>query len=160
MKNIFAPWRISYIQNSKKTSGCIFCDFPKQDEDDKNFIIHRGTSCFVIINRYPYNSGHIMVVPYRHTSDYSSLSPEEVTELHRLSSVAMDVMHRTIKPEGFNLGINIGKVSGAGVDDHIHLHIVPRWNGDTNFMPVMGDVRVIPQSLEETYRMFVENWPR
>lgn len=113
-----------------------------------------------MINRYPYNSGHVMVIPYRHTSDFSSLSPLETEEMHLLASQAMDVMARTFRPEGYNLGINIGKVSGAGVDGHIHLHVVPRWNGDTNFMPVMGDVRVIPQSLEETYEIFVENWPQ
>lgn len=101
-----------------------------------------------------------MVVPYRHTSDYCSLTGEEIGEIHRLSATAIDVMKKTIKPEGFNLGVNLGKVAGAGVEDHVHLHIVPRWNGDTNFMPVMGDVRVIPQSLEETYRVFAESWPR
>lgn len=160
MKDIFAPWRISYIQSTNKPSGCIFCSFPEQDRDEENLILHRGQHSFVILNRYPYNSGHLMVVPYRHTSDYCSLKTEEVNEIHNLSSIAIDVMKRTIKPEGFNLGVNLGKVAGAGVEDHVHLHIVPRWNGDTNFMPVMGDVRVIPQSLEDTYRVFAESWPR
>lgn len=100
-----------------------------------------------------------MVIPYRHTSDYCSLSVTEISEIHLLSSAAIETMKKTIKPEGFNLGINLGKVAGAGVADHVHLHVVPRWNGDTNFMPVMGDVRVIPQSLEETYRVFRESWP-
>jgi ATP adenylyltransferase len=100
-----------------------------------------------------------MVVPYRHTAEYGSLNPGEVAEMHRLTSISMDVIKRTMNPEGFNLGINIGKVAGAGVADHVHMHVVPRWNGDTNFMPVMGDVRVVPQSLEETYRIFKEAWP-
>lgn len=134
MKKIFAPWRISYIQSSDKPSGCIFCAFSEQDLDEENLIIHRGQESFVIINRYPYNSGHLMIVPYRHTSDYCSLTVKEVTEIHNLSSVAINVMKKTIRPEGFNLGVN-----------HVHLHVVPRWNGDTNFMP--------------TYRIFRDSWP-
>ncbi len=151
---------MSYIQSTDKPSGCIFCAFPEEDKDEENLIIHRGKRSFVILNRYPYNSGHLMVVPYRHTSNYGSLTTEEICEIHHLSSVSIEVMKSTIKPDGFNLGINLGKVAGAGVEDHVHLHIVPRWNGDTNFMPVMGDIRVIPQSLEDTYRVFRESWPR
>jgi len=159
MKKIFAPWRAAYIQSVEKTSGCIFCVFPAREDDEDNLILFRGESCFVILNRYPYNSGHLMVVPYRHTAEYGSLNLGEVAEMHRLTSISMDVIKRTMNPEGFNLGINIGKVAGAGVVDHVHMHVVPRWNGDTNFMPVMGDVRVVPQSLEETYRIFKEAWP-
>lgn len=159
MKDIFAPWRIAYIQSTDRPSGCIFCSFPSQDADENNLIIYRGKESFVILNRYPYNSGHLMIVPYRHTADYCSLSVTEVSEIHHLSSIAINVMKKTLKPEGFNLGVNLGKVAGAGVEDHVHLHVVPRWNGDTNFMPVMGDVRVIPQSLEETYRVFRDSWP-
>lgn len=159
MKKIFAPWRAAYIQSGEKPSGCIFCVFPAREDDEENLILFRGESCFVILNRYPYNSGHLMVVPYRHTAEYGSLDPKEVAEMHHLTSISMDVIKRTMNPEGFNLGINIGKVAGAGVADHVHMHVVPRWNGDTNFMPVMGDVRVVPQSLEETYRIFKEAWP-
>lgn len=159
MKAIFAPWRISYIRSNEKSCGCIFCNFPKEDNDEENLIVHRGTHCFVMLNRYPYNSGHLMVIPYRHTSDYCSLNMDEITDMNSLACDAISMMRKALNPEGFNMGVNMGKVAGAGIADHIHLHIVPRWNGDTNFMPVMGDTRVIPESLESTYKIFKDNWP-
>lgn len=158
METLFAPWRMAYIASPKEHGGCIFCDFPREDKDRERFILARGESCFVILNAFPYNPGHLMVVPYRHTCDYGSLTAREVTEMHSLSAKAVAVMNRTMKPQGFNMGINLGKVAGAGVEGHLHIHVVPRWNGDANFMPVLGATRVLPEGLAETYRWMKEAW--
>lgn len=156
---IFAPWRSEYILSSdKKEEGCIFCDFPKENKDEENLIIHRGKLCFVIMNRYPYNAGHLMVIPYRHLHDFTKLTREEVAELMQTAQKAVEVLTKVMSPHGFNLGMNIGKVAGAGIDRHLHLHIVPRWNGDTNFMPVVGDTRVVSEALESAYRRLKEAW--
>ncbi|MFA6746844.1 MAG: HIT domain-containing protein [Aminobacterium sp.] len=159
MESIFAPWRMAYIANSSKQESCIFCDFPKMNEDEKNLIIYRGKCCFVICNAFPYNPGHLMVAPYRHTALYESLSDEDLLEMHHLAGHCLKVLKKVMNPQGFNLGVNLGKVGGAGFDGHLHLHIVPRWNGDTNFMPVLGDTRVIAESLEETYKKIKKAWP-
>ncbi len=151
MHHIFAPWRIRYIQ-SPGHEGCIFCDFPAENQDEKRLILYRGKWSFIIMNTYPYNPGHVMIAPYAHKAELEKLSSEEVLEIFENSKAIMKAIEKTMNPDGFNLGINIGKVAGAGIVDHIHLHIVPRWNGDTNFMPVLADVRVIPEALEETYR--------
>ena len=158
MENIFAPWRMAYISASKYQEGCIFCDFPKEDRDEERLILHRGKTCFIILNAFPYNPGHLMVSPYRHTAEYEHLTDEEMLELHRLGGRCVSVLKRVMSPQGFNLGINLGKVAGAGFDEHLHLHIVPRWNGDTNFMPVFSDVRVIAEGLETTYKKILEEW--
>lgn len=158
MDTLFAPWRMAYIAAPKEHEGCIFCDFPKEERDRERLILARGERAFVILNAFPYNPGHLMVVPYRHTAEFGSLTAEEVIEMHRLASRAVAVLERTVSPQGFNMGINLGKVAGAGVADHVHLHIVPRWNGDTNFMPVLGQTRVLPEGLAETYRWMKEAW--
>jgi ATP adenylyltransferase len=150
MESLWAPWRIDYILG-KKPSGCIFCDKPREDRDEENLILHRGEYNFIILNAFPYNNGHMMVVPYRHTAALSGWQPHEQQEMMEMADMAVELLRKTMRPDGFNLGINMGLVAGAGVADHIHLHIVPRWNGDTNFMPVLSDTRVISEALRATY---------
>jgi ATP adenylyltransferase len=149
MKVIWAPWRIHYLTKEKE-AGCIFCEKPKESRDRENLIVHRSETGFIIMNRYPYSNGHLMAVPYRHTSKLRDLSDREKLELMNLSIMCSEVL-KIFKPDGFNIGMNLGKVAGAGIDDHIHFHIVPRWSGDTNFMPVIGDVKVMPECLDESY---------
>ena len=155
MENLWAPWRIDYIL-SKKSAGCIFCDKPSENKDEENLILLRGKFNFIIMNAYPYNNGHMMVVPYRHTAVLSGWQPEEQQEMMDLADHGVELLRKTMKPDGFNLGINMGLVAGAGVADHIHLHIVPRWNGDTNFMPVLSDTRVVSEHLRATYGKLIE----
>lgn len=155
---IFAPWRSEYILSVDKPDGCIFCDYPKENKDEENLIIHRGKLCFVIMNRYPYSAGHLMVIPYRHLHDFTELEEQEVTELMQTAQKAVAVLSKVMSPQGFNLGMNLGRVAGAGIDQHLHMHVVPRWNGDTNFMPVVGDTRVISEALESAYKRIKEAW--
>jgi ATP adenylyltransferase len=155
MEDLWAPWRIDYIL-SKKPPGCIFCDKPAEKKDEENLILYRGRHCFVMLNAFPYNNGHMMVVPYRHTSSLAGWKPEEQQEMMQLADMCVDLLKRTMRPDGFNLGINMGLVGGAGIADHLHLHIVPRWNGDANFMPVLSDTRVISEGLAATYRKLKE----
>jgi len=150
MKILWAPWRIEYIR-SPKHDGCIFCDFPKENRDKERLILHRGKYSFVIMNNYPYNPGHVMIAPYRHVGKWEDLTDDELLEIMKLSQLMIKALKRAMNPDGFNLGVNLGRVAGAGIDDHVHLHIVPRWNGDTNFMPVIADTKVIPESLKEAY---------
>ena len=150
MENLWAPWRIEYILG-KKAPGCIFCDKPRENRDTENLILYRGRCNYVIMNAFPYNNGHMMVVPYRHTATLAGWSSEEQKELMEVADMAVGLLHRIMRPDGFNLGINMGQVAGAGIADHIHLHVVPRWSGDTNFMPVLADARVIPEYLNATY---------
>ena len=150
LERLWAPWRIEYIMG-RKPPGCIFCDKPAEHKDDDNLILLRGKYNFIIMNAFPYNNGHMMVVPYRHTATLSGWLPEEQAELLRLADLAVELLKKTMRPDGFNLGINMGLVAGAGVADHIHLHVVPRWNGDTNFMPVISDTRVISEAWRATY---------
>ncbi len=150
MKQLWAPWRIQYIR-SPKHDGCIFCDFPKENRDRERLILYRGKHSFIIMNNYPYNPGHVMIAPYRHVGKWEDLNDEELLEIMKLSQLAVKAIKRVMNPDGFNMGVNLGRVAGAGIDDHVHLHIVPRWNGDTNFMPVVADTKVIPESLQEAY---------
>lgn len=152
MKSLWAPWRIEYIL-SKKGPGCIFCDMPAQGpgHDRDNVILHRARHCFIIMNRYPYNGGHIMVVPYRHTSSFDGLSSAVMSEMMELTRQTADILKEALRPEGFNIGINIGQAAGAGIREHLHMHIVPRWVGDSNFMAVMDEVRILPEHLLATY---------
>ncbi|MFC1925993.1 HIT domain-containing protein [Chloroflexota bacterium] len=152
MEHIWAPWRIEYIL-SQKPEGCILCDKPNEQKDKENLILYRGKKNFVIMNLYPYNPGHLMVTPYKHTSNLEDLDDEELLELFSIVRRTTQVLKETFKPGGFNIGMNLGRVAGAGIDEHLHVHIVPRWNGDTNCMPVLTGTRVIPQALEETYEM-------
>lgn len=149
MKVLWAPWRIQYITGEKE-EGCIFCSKPKEGNDKKNLILYTGETSFIIMNRYPYSNGHLMAVPYRHTNNLSELTEEERLELMNLTVKCIDIL-QAIRPDGFNIGMNLGRAGGAGIDDHLHYHIVPRWNGDSNFMSVIADVRVMPEYLEETY---------
>lgn len=151
MDILWAPWRIEYIA-SEKEDGCIFCTKPRQMEDQNNLILFRGEYCYVIMNYYPYNNGHLMVVPYKHTSEMADLSKEENAEMMALLNRCIRVLKQEMMPNGFNIGMNLGEVAGAGVKDHLHFHIVPRWNGDMNFMPVTGHTKVIPEALEETWK--------
>ena len=150
--NLWAPWRIDYIL-SEKEEGCIFCKKISENKDEENLILHRGKSSFLIFNKFPYNCGHLMSVPYRHIGNFEDLSEEELLEMNLLVKTAIKLIKRNMSPDGFNVGLNIGKVAGAGIDEHLHIHIVPRWGGDTNFMPVISDTRVVPQSLNETFKI-------
>jgi ATP adenylyltransferase len=150
MKTLWAPWRIQYIL-SKKEPQCIFCKYPKEDKDRENLILHRREHTYVIMNRYPYNNGHLMIVPYFHTSTFDGLSDEVLKEMMTLTKYSVDCLTKAFRPEGFNIGINIGKVAGAGIEEHLHIHIVPRWAGDVSFMTILDDVRVIPEHIIETY---------
>jgi len=150
MEDLWAPWRIDYILG-KKPEGCIFCSKPGENRDEENLILHRGKNHFIILNAYPYNNGHMMVVPFKHTSTLAGWTDDERREMMELADLAVELLRRTMRPDGFNLGINMGIVGGAGIADHIHMHIVPRWNGDTNFMPVLSDTRVISEHLRATY---------
>lgn len=151
MEQLWAPWRMTYIRGEEKGPGCVFCLPPDEDEDEQRLVLLRGECSFVLMNKYPYSNAHLMVAPYRHTNDLGVLSDAEALEMHKLLVLSRQVLQETVAPHGFNIGMNLGLVAGAGIADHLHLHIVPRWNGDTNFMPVFADVRVIPQHLEETY---------
>jgi len=148
---LWAPWRMEYILGEKE-SGCIFCTRINQDSDRENLILLRGKHNFVIMNKYPYNNGHLMVLPNRHTSEFDSWSDPEKLEMMNLVSKSMDVLKKTVNPDGFNVGLNIGKIAGAGIDDHLHFHIVPRWAADTNFMPVVGQTKIISEDLGETWK--------
>ncbi len=150
MERLWAPWRLAYIAG-EKTEGCIFCTFPKENDDENRLILYRGKTCFVIMNAFPYSNGHLMVVPYRHLNDITALTDEENLEMMQLAVRCCDALKKMCRPDGFNVGMNLGRSAGAGIDDHIHMHIVPRWNGDTNFMPVLADTKVIPEALETTY---------
>ncbi|MBN1898995.1 MAG: HIT domain-containing protein [Spirochaetes bacterium] len=151
MKRLFAPWRIDYILSSR-TRKCLFCSVTRQKKDKENLIIHRGKHVFVIMNKYPYNNGHIMVVPYKHTPCLEDLDDNTLLEMMKLTRQYLRKMKSVMKAHGFNIGINIGKTAGAGIKDHIHLHIVPRWEGDNNFMPVLGKDRILSESFESVYK--------
>ncbi len=155
MKNLWAPWRIKYILN-KKDKNCIFCQKSQENKDEKNYIIWRGQLGFIIMNIFPYNNGHLMVAPYRHVAEPSGLKENELLEMMLLLRKSIEVLKKVLKPDGFNIGINLGKIAGAGVEDHFHIHIVPRWLGDTNFMPVIADTKVMPEHLRETYKKLKE----
>lgn len=150
MERMWAPWRMQFIR-MKKSKGCFLCDNPDKDDDVQNYILYRGSKNFVILNSYPYNPGHLMVAPYRHVASLEDLTEEERNEHFEIVNRCLKVLREEISPEGFNIGMNLGKASGAGIADHIHTHIVPRWQGDTNFIPVLTDVKVIPEALAETY---------
>jgi ATP adenylyltransferase len=152
-QRIWAPWRLAYVKDASKDSeqDCIFCAKPAGDDDRENLIVHRGERCFVILNLFPYTNGHLMVAPYEHVATLPELDPETTAELMALTQQAMRLLEARYEPHGYNVGFNQGRVAGAGVEHHIHMHVVPRWGGDTNFMPVLADTRVMPQTLEQTY---------
>ncbi len=153
MENLWAPWRMAYIApKTPQPQGCIFCIQPADDHDAERYILHRGDHCFMMLNLYPYNNGHLMIAPYQHVGSIEKLDAATLTDLMEQAQLALRALSLTMKPEGFNMGINEGKVAGAGFADHVHLHVVPRWNGDTNFMPVLADIKVIPEHLDSVYK--------
>jgi ATP adenylyltransferase len=152
-KPLWAPWRLEYIQQADEAAGCIFC------EPEDELLVHRGRHALVLLNKFPYASGHMMVAPLRHVADLGELSDEEALQIHRLGSVAIGALADEYRPQGYNLGWNLGRIAGAGIVDHVHLHVVPRWAGDTNFMPVLADVKVLPEALVETAARLRARWP-
>ena len=150
MDRLCAPWRIDYIRTPKE-EGCIFCDKPESDDDRESLILYRGEASFVLMNLYPYNNGHLMVAPYDHESDPLAVSAEGKSEIMNLVDRSTEILHGALHPQGFNFGANIGEAGGAGIADHLHYHLVPRWNGDTNFMPVLGHTKTVVEGLKETY---------
>ena len=154
---LWAPWRVEYIRSEKENS-CFLCRMFSECTDRENLILFRGTTCAVLMNRYPYNSGHLMVTPFRHIAELDDRTPEEILEMENLTAKAVSVLREVMAPQGCNIGINLGLAAGAGLEDHIHQHIVPRWIGDTNFMPVMSDTRVVPEALLETYDLLVKKF--
>ena len=157
MDTLWAPWRIDYIQGPKP-EGCIFCSCADVEEDERNLVVHRGILCFVMLNRYPYNNGHLMVVPFTHTPTIELLGLDTLSELMALTRLSLAVLREAMHPSGFNIGINQGEAAGAGVADHVHLHVVPRWVGDTNFMSAVSETRVMPQSLESVYQVLARGF--
>ncbi len=150
MKRIWAPWRMQFI-SMKKPRGCFLCENPGQDDDVNNYILFRGIKNHVILNCYPYNPGHLMVAPYRHVASLEDLTAEERNEHFEIVNRCVKVLREEMNPDGFNVGMNLGKAAGAGVAGHVHTHIVPRWHGDTNFISVLADTKVVPEALAETY---------
>ena len=151
MKPLLAPWRIEYILGPKPDT-CVFCLPESTEEDEERLVLHRGGRAFVIMNRYPYNNGHIMVCPFRHVSDLTELSREETHEIMDLVQLCSGILKQHFNCEGINVGLNLGKAAGAGIGEHLHFHLVPRWNGDSSFIAVMDDVRTVPQHIRETYK--------
>ncbi|HTX79515.1 MAG TPA: HIT domain-containing protein [Longilinea sp.] len=158
MKRLWSPWRIKYIQREVKDESCIFCNALQKPDGVENLIVFRGEHAFVILNRYPYTSGHVMVVPYAHQPSFEDLDADTRCELMEMITHATRVVRAVYKPEGFNVGANLGAIAGAGVSGHVHFHIVPRWGGDANFMTTIGEARVLPEELDETYRRLKEEW--
>jgi ATP adenylyltransferase len=159
VRQLWAPWRLEYVQGADEEAGCVFCR-AAADDDDSGLVVYRGDHAFVVLNKYPYASGHLMVAPFRHEGEFGALSADEAVEIHRLAALALGSLADAMQPQGFNLGWNLGRIAGAGVLDHVHLHVVPRWAGDTNFMPVLTDVKVIPEALVNTRRKLADAWPR
>jgi ATP adenylyltransferase len=158
MKHLWAAWRMKYINKSDPEQGCVFCNAQAKTDSAENLIVARGGSAFLILNKFPYTSGHVMVVPFQHVDALDLLEAPTRAEMMELVSRATVVLRQVYRPQGFNIGINIGSAAGAGVPGHIHIHIVPRWGGDTNFMSTVGEVRVLPEELEESYRRIKEGW--
>jgi ATP adenylyltransferase len=159
-KPLWAPWRLEYVQQAGEAEGCVFCAEAAGELDPgESLLVHRGESACVILNKYPYSSGHLMVAPARHVGSLAGLTDPEALEIHHLAVMSTDTLARTYGPDGFNLGWNLGHPAGAGIADHVHLHVVPRWSGDTNFMPVLADVKVLPEHLLTTRGRLREAWP-
>ena len=151
-KPLWAPWRLEYIEQADELDRCIFC------EPEEELLVHRGEHALVVLNKYPYSSGHLLIAPHRHLGDFGLLSDDEALEVHRLGAQGLAALQTVYGPEGFNLGWNLGRIAGAGIVDHVHVHVVPRWAGDTNFMPVLGDVKVIPEHLAASRDRLAAAW--
>jgi ATP adenylyltransferase len=158
VRQLWAPWRLEYIKSADEEAGCLFCD-AAAGEDEERLVIRRGERAIALLNKFPYSSGHFMVAPVRHVGEFAELENDEVLEVHRLASAGMGALAQTYAPQGYNVGWNLGRIAGAGIVDHVHLHVVPRWAGDTNFMPVLADTKVLPEHLEETRRKLAAVWP-
>jgi len=152
MNHLWSPWRMEYIENNSKVDGCIFCVAQEKEDSAENLIVHRGERAYVILNRYPYTSGHLMVVPFEHKATLEELDPQTRAEMMELTTRCMTLLRKVYNPQAFNMGANIGEAAGAGVKEHVHIHIVPRWAGDTNFMSTLGESRVLPELLADTYQ--------
>ncbi len=157
MKKLWAPWRMEFIEG-EKGAGCIFCKRAERQQDEADLILWRGSKVFSILNRFPYGYGHLMVVPYQHSSELADLDPETGAELISALSQWTEIFNKQVGAQGLNIGANLGKAAGAGIEDHVHFHIVPRWVGDTNFMPIFGETKVMPEHLAETYRRLKSAW--
>ena len=157
-KPLWAPWRLEYIRTADEQDGCVFCLAAAAD-DAETLVVHRGERAFALLNKFPYASGHLMVAPFRHGVEFGELADDEAVEIHRLAREAIGALAEIFAPQGYNLGWNLGRIAGAGIVDHVHLHVVPRWAGDTNFMPVLADVKVLPEHLAETRRKLAAAWP-
>jgi len=151
MEHLWAPWRNSYIAGDKKPNANIFSEIAQSSEDEANLVIHRSKACFSMLNKFPYNTGHLMVLPYRPVTELLDLSAEESANLWETVNLMTRLLKESFRPQGFNIGMNLGRTAGAGIDEHLHIHIVPRWNGDTNFMPIVAGTKLIPEALEQTY---------
>ena len=155
MERLWAPWRREFVvrgaSSGEGKGGCIFCELMKGDDGPGNLILHRGHSAYVVLNKYPYSNGHMMVVPFRHTDDFTDLRPEEAGEIFLLAQRCVAALRERLNAHGFNVGFNLGKAAGAGIEEHVHLHVVPRWEGDHNLMTILGGTRVIPESLDSAY---------
>ena len=158
-KPLWAPWRLEYVGGADEQEGCPFCTAAEAGDDEATLVVHRGQLAVVLLNKFPYASGHFMVAARRHVGEFGELSDEEALEIHRLARHGIGALTEIYEPEGFNLGWNLGRIAGAGIVDHVHLHVVPRWASDTNFMPVLADVKVMPEHLAETRRRLAEAWP-
>ncbi len=159
-ERIWAPWRFAYVKDAAKNESCVFCEAPGAGDDEGKLIVHRGELSFVILNLFPYTNGHLMVSPFEHLPRLQDVDAETLAEMMTLVQRAIAGLDEAYEPEGFNVGFNQGRVAGAGVDGHIHLHVVPRWAGDTNYMPVLADTRVMPQTLEESYAVIRKGFER
>ena len=153
LRRLWAVWRMPYIKllSTEAVKECIFCTLPREGADDRNLILHRSEYAYIIMNKYPYNPGHLMVAPYRHVANIEELTDDEASDMWKLIKLSIRALKRLMRPEGFNIGANIGKAAGAGFEGHVHIHIVPRWNGDTNFMPVISNIKVVSDALRNTY---------
>ena len=150
MESLHAPWRIEYILDPNKSAdGSLFSKIAQSSDDEKNYVIARSRTCYALLNRFPYVGGHLLVVPYKQTPDFTGLTDEETSDLMKLLARCQDALTKVMKPDGFNIGVNLGKVAGAGIQEHLHIHIVPRWTGDTNFMPVLANTTVLPEALQD-----------
>ena len=159
-KPLWAPWRLAYVTQADELDGCVFCAEAAGDlEGDESLLVHRDETALVILNKYPYSSGHLLVAPIRHVEELAELTDDEALAIHRLGVAGIDALGAVYGPDGFNLGWNLGRPAGAGIVDHVHLHVVPRWSGDTNFMPVLADVKVLPEHLLATRERLREAWP-
>jgi ATP adenylyltransferase len=158
MDFLFTPWRYAYITSAHEATGCLFCELAQAGNDEKALIVHRDKHCFVILNAFPYTSGHVMVVPYQHVDQLQQLSPEAVQEMMELTRRLEGILRELYHPEGLNLGMNLGKAAGAGIAGHIHMHVLPRWVADANFISVIGETRILPEDLATTYKRIREKF--